>query len=351
MTLRAYGVLGVLATLSVILLTPSAIDTAFAITTFSDKTSFVSATSATSATGTLPDLGKIGPAGTTQTLGSATLTSVSPATNWFIGTSGISIPNNDWTTLTTGNDIAISNSENLNVNFDEAVFAAGFEIVEPSCSTASGNPCSNGDIGTNWPTFIDSTFTVTLLSGATVVDTFSFNPANDVVAFVGVSSITPFERMEIRETTGNADNEYFGEFFTSNKPLATLDIKPTSCPNPINTNSKGVLPVAVLGTSLFDVSQVDVETVELEGVSPLRSSVEDVATPFSAIPESADDCNEDGQDGFNDLTLKFDSNEVVSALGPVSDGEVRQLALSADLLDGTPIELQDVVVILDKGKP
>ena len=32
-----------------------------------------------------------------------------------------------------------------------------------------------------------------------------------------------------------------------------IDIKPQSCPNPLNVNSKGVLPVAILGTDTFDV--------------------------------------------------------------------------------------------------
>ena len=36
-----------------------------------------------------------------------------------------------------------------------------------------------------------------------------------------------------------------------------VDIKPGSCPNPFNTKSKGVLPVAVLGTKDLDVTTVD----------------------------------------------------------------------------------------------
>ena len=40
-----------------------------------------------------------------------------------------------------------------------------------------------------------------------------------------------------------------------------IDIKPTSCPNPLNVKSKGVLPVAILGTASFDVNDVDVSTV------------------------------------------------------------------------------------------
>ena len=59
-----------------------------------------------------------------------------------------------------------------------------------------------------------------------------------------------------------------------------VDIRPASCPNPLNVNSRGVLSVAILGSEGFDVDQVDPDTVLLEGVSPLRWSWEDVGTPF-----------------------------------------------------------------------
>jgi hypothetical protein len=58
-----------------------------------------------------------------------------------------------------------------------------------------------------------------------------------------------------------------------------IDIKPGSCPNPLNLKSKGVLPVAILGSEDLDVSTIDVDTIRLEGVAPLRSRLEDVATP------------------------------------------------------------------------
>ena len=85
-----------------------------------------------------------------------------------------------------------------------------------------------------------------------------------------------------------------------------IDIKPGSCPNPINVNSRGVLPVAILGNAL-DVDEVDVSTILLEGVSPLRWDLKDVATPFEPYigREDAMDCTTSGPDGFMDLTLKF----------------------------------------------
>lgn len=135
-----------------------------------------------------------------------------------------------------------------------------------------------------------------------------------------------------------------------------VDIKPSSCPNPLNVKAKGVLPVAILGTGEFDATQVDPASVTLEGVSPLRWDWEDVATPFGPPFVGKDDvydCTEEGPDGYMDLTLKFDKQEVVAALGDVSDGDVLVLELAGNLLPefhGGPFVGEDVVVIVKKGK-
>ena len=131
-----------------------------------------------------------------------------------------------------------------------------------------------------------------------------------------------------------------------------VDIKPQSCPNPINVKGKGVLPVAILGTEEFDVTTVDPASVQLEGVAPLRWSLEDVATPYEGNFNGY--CHDLGPDGYLDLALKFDTQELVAALGGVVDGEVLVLHLTGNLKEefgGTPIRGEDVVVILVSGKP
>lgn len=131
-----------------------------------------------------------------------------------------------------------------------------------------------------------------------------------------------------------------------------VDIKPTSCPNPLNVNSKGVLPVAILGTDTFDVTDVDPATVRLEGVAPLRWSLEDVATPFDGeITEGCCECcTIAGPDGFMDLTLKFDTQEIVAALSKVEDGDCLRLTLTGELYDGTDIMGIDVIKVIKKGE-
>lgn len=161
-------------------------------------------------------------------------------------------------------------------------------------------------------------------------------------------------------TTGTIEvNTYThtGKFTLHYVPLleVPLDIKPTSCPNPLNVKAKGVLPAAILGTADFDVTKVDTASIKLEGVATIRWALEDVATPFEPFTgkKNANDCTTEGPDGFLDLTLKFDTQQVVQAIGEVEDGEVVILTLAGNLkgeFGGTPIQGEDVIVILKKGK-
>lgn len=127
----------------------------------------------------------------------------------------------------------------------------------------------------------------------------------------------------------------------------SIDIKPGTCPNSCNLKAKGPLPAAILGTADLDINDIDLATVRLEGVTPIRSDEKDVATPFDG---ELCDCHELEGDGFEDLTLKFDSQEIIVALGTVSDGDEIVLTLTGQLVDGTAIKGQDCVFILDKGK-
>jgi hypothetical protein len=131
-------------------------------------------------------------------------------------------------------------------------------------------------------------------------------------------------------------------------PAHSIDIKPQSCPNPLNTKSKGVLPVAILGTDIFDVTEVDPGTVTLEGVSPIRWAYEDVTTPMDPLADVCE-CNEEGPDGFMDMTFKFATQDIVAALGDVTDGEVRILTFEGLTFDGDPVWGQDCVWIKDRG--
>jgi hypothetical protein len=132
-----------------------------------------------------------------------------------------------------------------------------------------------------------------------------------------------------------------------------IDIKPQSCPNPVNVKSKGVLPVAILGTDIFDVNDVDPDSILLEGISPVRYTFEDVSSSIIEDLDNFDicDCTTKGSpDGCIDLNLKFDTQEVINVLGDVVSGEEWLLNLKGALYDGTPIEGTDCILIKKQSK-
>ena len=138
-----------------------------------------------------------------------------------------------------------------------------------------------------------------------------------------------------------------------------VDVKPMSCPNPLNVCSKSVLPVAILGTEDFDVMTVDPASIRLnlvnlipgdgDGVCPLRWAYEDVATPYLA---DYDGCHTLGADGCMDLVLKFDTPEVAAAdLLRHMDGEIVTLRFTGNLkeeFNGSSIMGEDAIVVINK---
>ncbi len=122
----------------------------------------------------------------------------------------------------------------------------------------------------------------------------------------------------------------------------SIDIKPQSCPNLLNIKSKEVLPVAILGMPDFDVRMIDITSLRLNGIAPVRSTFEDVTTPTGLDPC---DCLALSGDGSEDLILKFNTQAIVATLDSVSKGLEIPLTLTGVLMDGTAIEGSDCVVI------
>ncbi|MFC2173919.1 RCC1 domain-containing protein [Acidobacteriota bacterium] len=97
-----------------------------------------------------------------------------------------------------------------------------------------------------------------------------------------------------------------------------VDIKPGSCPNPLNPRSRGRLPVAILGSDGFDVITIDPSTIRLLEVVEPRSkfSFEDTSSRCAELdPQDECSCCEGVPDGYVDLVVHFAIEDVVAALG------------------------------------
>ncbi|MHC4445894.1 MAG: right-handed parallel beta-helix repeat-containing protein [Planctomycetota bacterium] len=133
--------------------------------------------------------------------------------------------------------------------------------------------------------------------------------------------------------------------------VLNLDIKPGSCPNPLNTNTrgKGRLPMAILGTEDFDVSDIDPNSISIVGtVLPVRTPViEDVGTPFEG---EECECHDLYGDGYTDLVIHFSRWEIILALGldGIETGTVVPITVEGELLDGTPFEATDCVTLVPR---
>lgn len=138
-------------------------------------------------------------------------------------------------------------------------------------------------------------------------------------------------------------------------PARLLDIKPGSCPNPLNRGSQGVLPVALCGAPGFDVRDVAISSLALsradgtggsvgphEGPPGPHTVIDDVATPQA---ESGCACHELDEDGIDDVMMHFDTPGVVAALSldDLPGGAFVELVLSGTLTDGTPFSASDCV--------
>jgi len=120
-----------------------------------------------------------------------------------------------------------------------------------------------------------------------------------------------------------------GESFVCAPPV--LPVLFDVIPDPLNRENKGVTPMVIFGAADFDVNLINVETLLIEGIAPVRWQFTDV-----------------NYDGFMDLTLKFNTPELMT-ITTIADAEVGDevvVTITGELSDGTPIVGEDVVRIV-----
>jgi len=139
------------------------------------------------------------------------------------------------------------------------------------------------------------------------------------------------------------------------RQLWSLDIKPTSCPNPIQVGSNGgnaVVMMGLLGTASQDVTTIDPASVAIwrencvaGPIYPIDFGYEDVATPWNRDLRCG--CTTQGADGFMDLRLKFSRLQLVQGLGlaTLQQGTYHRLVVTARTYDGCELVASDCVRI------
>jgi hypothetical protein len=112
--------------------------------------------------------------------------------------------------------------------------------------------------------------------------------------------------------------------------VVDIDIKPGSDPNSINLGSEGVVPVAILGSETFDVTQIEQLSLELAGSDARQKGRHHRIGAYEDV----------NGDGFMDLVVQF----------PVEDLELTEAdteaTVTGTLKDGTPFEGTDAVRIV-----
>ena len=136
-----------------------------------------------------------------------------------------------------------------------------------------------------------------------------------------------------------------------------IDIRPRKCPNhiriPVNKSDRK-FHVALLGQADFNVDNVDLTSIHLEGIRSFRNKIKDLTTPHFAVnPQDPMDCGAVVKDGYKDIQAVFLRTKLTRAIErklgrPAVNGEVVSLKVTGKLNDGSYFEGEDLITIKAK---
>jgi len=211
---------------------PAALSCADGACTGDAKPILLAQTGAVDMTGSLPNIGRVtGPV----TVGGVTLSGRSLSVG---AGSDPSVQDGDWTALLPEADIALEGGplKELDITFQNPVFTAGFDFVEPE---------TGPNVGAK---FSDGRFNLTLKLGDQSLRELAFSPPNDVATFVSVVSDVPFDKIELRTLVGANCCPKFG--------VALLG-RIYGGPVPVLTRAYDVLPIFGEKPSSYTLYKVD----------------------------------------------------------------------------------------------
>jgi hypothetical protein len=164
-------------------------------------------------------------------------------------------------------------------------------------------------------------------------NTFALAPGSPAIDAAGDDCLPTDQRGVMRPQDGDGDGVAkcdIGAYEFDVRQVA-IDIKPQSIPNAINPYSRGVIPVAILGSDTFDVSDIDVTTLTFGsgGAAPAHN----LADSFT-YNDHLQDVN---LDGYMDLMTHYRTRETGIFCGDES------ATLTGETLDGQPIEGSDSI--------
>jgi hypothetical protein len=156
--------------------------------------------------------------------------------------------------------------------------------------------------------------------------THALGPGSPAIDAGGDECLPTDQRGALRPQDGDGDGIAKCDIGAYEVDILTLniDIKPDGYPNSVNPYSRGVIPVAILGSDICAVADVDVTTLVFgpggAAIAHLGGHLEDV-----------------NYDGFMDLVTHYRTRDTSIACGDDS------ATLTGETLDGQPIRGSDSI--------
>ncbi len=180
-----------------------------------------------------------------------------------------------------------------------------------------------------------------------------YNPTQDDGDDDGVGNLCD----NCPDTPNTAQNDHDGDGVGDACVLnAQLDFIPAMCSNQLTKRTRRLIPVAIVGTRSFDVTQVDPGSLVLTRADRVAEAIPAVQSLNTGTPSIRDvasahdghicECPPAGPDGQEDLVVWFSTPKAVYGLELWSKepGTYIRLTVKGSLLDGTVFEAHDCLL-------